>query len=57
MMHCKDQDLKPAGHPHIQPLDETEGFKYTAVFEVYPEISLEGVEQLEVAASCCYSQR
>ncbi|WP_262965460.1 trigger factor [Methylobacter psychrophilus] len=42
------QDLKPAGHPHIQPLDETDGFKYTAVFEVYPDISLEGVDQLEV---------
>jgi len=44
----KDQDLKPAGHPHIQSLDETEGFKYTAVFEVYPEISLEGIGLLEV---------
>jgi len=44
----QDQDLKPVGHPLIQPLDEAEGFKYTAVFEVYPEISLEGVEQLEV---------
>ena len=44
----QDQDLKPAGHPHIEPLDETEGFKYTAVFEVYPEIPLEGVDQLEV---------
>ena len=44
----EDQDLKPAGHPHIQPIDETDGFKYTAVFEVYPEISLEGVTQLEV---------
>jgi trigger factor len=42
------QDLKPAGHPHIQPLDETDGFKYTAVFEVYPDISLEGIDQLEV---------
>jgi trigger factor len=42
------QDLKPAGHPHIQPLDETDGFKYTAVFEVYPDISLEGVDQLDV---------
>jgi len=42
------QDLKPAGHPYIEPLDETEGFKYTAVFEVYPEISLEGIDQLEV---------
>lgn len=44
----QDQDLKPAGHPHIQPLDEAEGFKYTAVFEVYPEISLDGLDQLEV---------
>lgn len=44
----QDQDLKPAGHPYIEPLDETEGFKYTAVFEVYPEISLEGIDQLEV---------
>ena len=45
----QNQDLKPAGQPLIQPLDETEGFKYTAVFEVYPEISLEAVDQLEVA--------
>jgi trigger factor len=44
----QDQDLNPAGHPHIQSLDEADGFKYTAVFEVYPEISLEGVDQLEV---------
>ena len=44
----QDQDLRPAGHPHIQSLDEAEGFKYTAVFEVYPEISLAGVDQLEV---------
>jgi trigger factor len=42
------QDLKPAGHPYIEPLNETDGFKYTAVFEVYPEISLEGVDNLEV---------
>jgi trigger factor len=44
----QDQDLKPAGHPLIEPLVEAEGFRYTAVFEVYPEISLEGVDQLEV---------
>ncbi|HEY8160497.1 MAG TPA: trigger factor [Methylobacter sp.] len=45
----QDQDLRPAGHPHIHPADEAEGFKYTAEFEVYPEISLEGVEQIEVS--------
>ena len=45
----QDQNLRPAGHPHIHSSDEAEGFKYTAEFEVYPEISLDGVEQLEVA--------
>ena len=44
----QDQALKPAGRPYIQELDEPEGFKYTAVFEVYPDISLEGLDQLEV---------
>jgi len=44
----QDQDLRPAGHPHIHPADESEGFKYTAEFEVYPEISLEGIEKIEV---------
>jgi trigger factor len=45
----QDQNLRPAGHPHIHPSNETEGFKYTAEFEVYPEISLEGVEKIEVS--------
>ena len=44
----KDQDLKPAGQPHIHDLDETDGFKYTAEFEVYPEISLAGIEGLAI---------
>ena len=44
----QDQSLRPAGQPFIDSVDESEGFKYTAVFEVYPEISLEGVDQLEV---------
>lgn len=44
----QDHDLKPAGYPHINPSDESEGFKYTAVFEVYPEISLQGATQLEI---------
>ena len=45
----KAQDLRPAGHPHIVSEDEAAGFKYIAEFEVYPEISLEGVEQMEVS--------
>ena len=44
----RDQDLKPAGQPHIHDLDEAEGFKYIAEFEVYPEISLAGIEGLEI---------
>jgi len=44
----QDQNLKPAGYPHIQLTEESEGFGYVAEFEVYPEISLEKIEQLEV---------
>ncbi|MGR8979797.1 MAG: trigger factor [Gammaproteobacteria bacterium] len=44
----QEQDLKPAGYPHIHPSDESEGIKYTAEFEVYPEISLDGIDRLEV---------
>ncbi|NTW07686.1 MAG: trigger factor, partial [Syntrophaceae bacterium] len=44
----EDQNLNPAGYPHIHPLDEVEGFKYTAEFEVYPEIALDELSQIEV---------
>jgi len=44
----QNQDLKPTGNPFIDSVDESEGFKYTAIFEVYPEISLEGLDQMEV---------
>jgi trigger factor len=44
----RDQDLKPAGQPHIHEFEETEGFKYTAEFEVYPEVILTGIEGLEI---------
>ena len=43
----KQQDLNPAGMPHIHPIESTEGFSYTAEFEVYPQISLAGLEQVE----------
>lgn len=42
------EQLRPAGYPNIHPADESEGFKYTAEFEVYPEISLDGVNGMEV---------
>ncbi len=45
----QNENLNPAGFPSIDSLDESQGFKYTAVFEVYPEISLAGLEQLQVS--------
>lgn len=45
----QNQDLKPAGYPHIHETKVVDdGFKYIAEFEVYPEISLEGIEQLAI---------
>jgi len=44
----KEQDLNPAGHPHIHPSKETTGFEYTAEFEVYPEILLDKIPELEI---------
>ncbi|GAB4254419.1 MAG: trigger factor [Methylomicrobium sp.] len=43
-----EQKLRPAGYPHIHPSSETEGFQYTAEFEVYPEISLQGIDGIEL---------
>ncbi len=45
----QQEDLTPAGHPQIQPSEAEEGFEYTAEFEVYPEVSLAGIGQIEVA--------
>ncbi len=45
----QNENLNPAGFPSIDSLDESQGFKYTAVFEVYPEITLAGLEQLQVS--------
>ncbi len=44
----KEQGINPAGYPHIDLSDTTEGFSYVANFEVYPEVSLEGADQLAV---------
>ena len=45
----QQQELVPAGHPHITPADKAEGFEYVAEFEVYPEISLDAVNGMEIA--------
>jgi len=44
----QDNDLRPAGMPQIEPGSSEEGFEFTAVFEVYPEISLESIDALAV---------
>ncbi len=47
----QEKDLVPAGQPHIHPADNKEGLEYIAEFEVYPEISLQGMEELEIVRS------
>jgi trigger factor len=44
----KEQNLNPAGYPHIDVLNNTEGFSYVATFEVYPVISLDGIDSLAI---------
>ena len=44
----EDENINPVGRPLIEEIDQADGFKYTAVFEVYPEISLAAVNKLEV---------
>ena len=44
----RDQDLKPVGQPQIHEFDDKEGVRYTAEFEVYPEISLTGLDGIEI---------
>lgn len=44
------EKLRPAGSPSIHPLeaDQGQGLTYTARFEVYPEIQLQPVKDLEI---------
>ncbi len=44
------QNLRPAGDPHIEPtsLEPGKDLQYTATFEVYPELHLAPMEDLEV---------
>ena len=44
----RNNELKPASQPNIHSLDQTEGFKYTAEFEIYPDVSLAGIEDIQV---------
>ena len=44
----QEQELNPAGQPHIHPNEEAKGFEYIAEFEVYPEISLDVLPGIEI---------
>lgn len=46
----EDQQLKPAGEPRIEAVDEDDrgGFAYTAVFEVMPEVQLGELTELGI---------
>jgi trigger factor len=44
----KQENLNPAGQPYIQPANDKDGLEFIAEFEVYPEVSLDGLSQLEI---------
>ncbi len=47
----KDQEQKPVAPPNIvqnESVTEGDGFEYVAEFEVYPDVSLDNLEQIEV---------
>jgi trigger factor len=45
-----EKALTPAGSPRIEPesIDEGQDLKYTATFEVYPEVIMQPIESLEI---------
>ncbi len=49
------QKLRPASRPDIDPMDVElgAGLKYTATFEIYPEIALAPVENLTIMKPVC----
>lgn len=49
------ENLRPAGSPEIQKLEAEKGngLSYTAIFEVFPEIQLSPVEDLEIEKPEC----
>ncbi|MCC6201737.1 MAG: trigger factor [Gammaproteobacteria bacterium] len=50
-----EKQLRPAGDPVIDPLNATigHGISYTATFDVYPDITLEPLEQLQLEKLVC----
>jgi trigger factor len=46
----QQEKLAPAGGPRIEPISAAKGedLKYAAVFEIYPEVKIQGVEGMEL---------
>ena len=46
-----EHKLNPAGGPRIEPINIEQGkdLKFRAIFEVYPDIEIKGIESLEIA--------
>ena len=49
------EKLRPASRPAIDPMDDDtgNGIVYTATFEIYPEVKLSSVEDLEIEKPVC----
>jgi len=47
----QENDMRPAGMPQIEPVKTDEGFCFTAVFEEYPELTLDGVDNIAINKS------
>jgi trigger factor len=47
----QDNDIRPAGMPQIEPVESEEGISFAAVFEVYPDFTLDAVDSIEVSKS------
>ncbi|GAA4872110.1 trigger factor [Ferrimonas pelagia] len=50
-----EQKLNPAGMPRFEPLksDEGQDLEFAALFEVYPEVELSGLDSIEVEKPVC----
>jgi trigger factor len=44
----QQETLKPVDMPKIEPIEQDEGLSYTAEFEIYPNVSLTGLADIEV---------
>ena len=49
----QSENLQPAGLPSIDTKDSDNGLEFTATFEVYPEVKLEGLDKATVEVSTC----